>query len=133
MGAAGEAAGEGTGRGEEDADGEEGRTGIPRERTNKTIRKTGEEKQNGMDKQEKNRKPVNQGRPYRRLRPGADLYQPRTDPGMPVAACGPGSRAHCHGDSAALCPPQSHCPPSLRPAPQLHRLEFHPQGCMRLV
>jgi hypothetical protein len=30
----------------------------------KTIQKTGEEKQNKMDKQEKNRKPVNQGKSY---------------------------------------------------------------------
>lgn len=54
--------GKGTGSGEQGADREEGRTGIPGEQTDKIVRKTGEEKQNRMDKQEKNRKPVNQGR-----------------------------------------------------------------------
>lgn len=33
-------------------------------KTNKIIQKTGEEKQNKMDKQKKNRKPVNQGKSY---------------------------------------------------------------------
>lgn len=56
-------------------------------KTNKIIRKTGEgKKQNKMDKQEKNRKPVNQGKSYRGLHPGADLYQPHTDPRTLVAS-----------------------------------------------
>lgn len=34
-----------------------------------------------MDKQEKNRKPVNQGKSYKWLRPGADLYHAPHRPG----------------------------------------------------
>jgi len=50
------------------------RGGIPREqkkRTNKIVQETGEKKQ--TDKQEKNRKPVNQGKSYTRDCPDVDL------------------------------------------------------------
>lgn len=80
VGRAGRVTGKGTGSGEKDADGEERRTGIPREpKRNKIIQKTGEEKQNKMDKQKKNRKPVNQGKSY--VCPGADLYHAPHRPG----------------------------------------------------
>lgn len=50
-------------------------------KTNKRVQKTGEEKRNKMDKQEKNRKPVNQGKSYT----GSILVRiyitPHTDPG----------------------------------------------------
>lgn len=70
----GRVAGQGGWQGK-DADREERRPGIPGEpkQKNKRVQKTGEEKRNKMDRQEKNRKPVNQGKSYTCLHPGADL------------------------------------------------------------
>lgn len=63
---------------------QEGEQAFPESQTtqtNKIVQKTGEEKQNKRDKQEKNRKPVNQGKPYTRLHLGADLYHAPHRPG----------------------------------------------------
>lgn len=57
-GGEGQVAGQGGWQGT-DADGEERRPGIPGEQKQTEVQKTGEEKRNKIDKQEKNRKPVN--------------------------------------------------------------------------
>lgn len=69
---------------------------------NKRVQKTGEEKRNKMDKQEKNRKPVNQGKSYTCLHPGADLYHAPHRPGNVAATLGP---------SAVRCPRDCCSPP----------------------
>ena len=71
-------------------------------KTNKRVQKTGEKKRNKMDKQEKNRKPVNQGKSYTCLDPGADLYHAPHRPGNVAATLGP---------SAARCPRDWCSPP----------------------
>lgn len=72
---------EGEGEGGRCRERERERGGIPRERkqrTDKIVQETGEKerkkkKKQQTDKQEKNRKPVNQGKSYTRDCPAADL------------------------------------------------------------
>ena len=106
-GAGGRAAGK-------NADREERGTGIPgagrgEPEQTKRVQKTGEEKRNKMDKQEKNRKPVNQGKSYTCLHPGADLYHAPHRPGNVAATLGP-SAVRCPGD---CCSPPGGASPHL--------------------
>lgn len=78
-------------------------------KTNKSVQKTGEEKRNKMDKQEKNRKPVNQGKSYMCLHPGADLYHAPHRPGNVGATLGP-SAVRCPRD---CCSPLGGASPHL--------------------